>query len=301
MHRSFRRVVTVLALAIGLVGCSGSTDADPREAASESRRPILGGKRAKAYPEAALVDLIGGGEVVGACSGAVIAPRVVLTAGHCVHGFERWHVEAPYAGAASKGTRGATFDWKEDDDGPVDPTVHDVGLVFLASEIVLDAYPQLAGSALVKGTHVRNIGRIDDGELSDIDLFVSSEVPVSPGKTEGYPFDYVAPLTIEHGDSGGPVVLPGARPHTIVAVNSGGGGELEYLSRVDLVRAWILDQIEAHGGMQACPHDPCSTGKALSEGCNPCVKQVCAGDAFCCDEEWDGLCVEEATSCAKCP
>lgn len=44
-----------------------------------------------------------------------------------------------------------------------------------------------------------------------------------------------------------------------------------------------------------CAHSVCSTGSALALGCDPCVDQVCAQDPFCCDNEWDGLCVSQAS------
>ena len=48
-----------------------------------------------------------------------------------------------------------------------------------------------------------------------------------------------------------------------------------------------------------CAHDLCETGVALDPSCDPCVEvicddcDVCAVDAFCCENEWDVFCVEE--------
>jgi hypothetical protein len=42
-----------------------------------------------------------------------------------------------------------------------------------------------------------------------------------------------------------------------------------------------------------CPHDLCTTGAAMVSGCDPCVTQVCAADDFCCNNSWDGICVDE--------
>ena len=42
-----------------------------------------------------------------------------------------------------------------------------------------------------------------------------------------------------------------------------------------------------------CPHDRCIEGVALDKTCGACVAQICAADAFCCDVEWDNVCVEE--------
>ncbi|MBM4358722.1 MAG: hypothetical protein FJ096_11515 [Deltaproteobacteria bacterium] len=46
------------------------------------------------------------------------------------------------------------------------------------------------------------------------------------------------------------------------------------------------------GGSGTCAHDKCVTGVALSCG-DPCVNKVCAEDPYCCDTEWDSVCVGE--------
>ena len=125
--------------------------------------------------------------------------------------------------------------------GPVqvDPDEHDIGLVFLASPIQLQAYPLLAQKPLAAGAKVLNIGRIHHGQVSNSSLFVSKPVTVTPGSSLGFPYDYAAVDRIEPGDSGGPDVLPGAAPHTIVAVSS---------------------------------------GARLEAACDPCVAEVCSAD-----------------------
>jgi hypothetical protein len=52
-----------------------------------------------------------------------------------------------------------------------------------------------------------------------------------------------------------------------------------------------------------CPHDECTEGAALDEGCSACVEDICAQDPFCCQTAWDGLCVSEvSTICGNtCP
>ena len=57
----------LLAAAMALAGCTAHVHAG----------------RATAYPEAALVDVLRDGQLGAYCSGALIAPSVVLTAGHC--------------------------------------------------------------------------------------------------------------------------------------------------------------------------------------------------------------------------
>jgi hypothetical protein len=223
--------------------CLGTGDA-ARDDATQSD-DIIGGKTASQYPEAALVDIFDSGELIAACSGSVIAPKVVLTAGHCVHKFNEWRVTAPFAdGQTATVARGVTYDWKVASES-VDPSKHDIGLLILGNEINLSDYPRIATAPIAAGAKVRNIGRIQNGNLSDSALFVSKAITTEPGDEMGFPFDYGAMDEIESGDSGGPDVLPGAAPHTIVAVNSGANAETEVLARVDLVAAWIEKEVKA--------------------------------------------------------
>jgi len=45
-----------------------------------------------------------------------------------------------------------------------------------------------------------------------------------------------------------------------------------------------------------CSHDKCVIGPPQSIGCDPCVDLICAADAYCCEVEWDSICVSEVSS-----
>lgn len=50
-----------------------------------------------------------------------------------------------------------------------------------------------------------------------------------------------------------------------------------------------------------CAHDVCSQGSSLTASCSPCASTVCDADAFCCDDSWDNLCVQQAQElCGGC-
>ena len=45
-----------------------------------------------------------------------------------------------------------------------------------------------------------------------------------------------------------------------------------------------------------CDNDACSEGpggQPLAAGCDPCVAAVCGADPYCCNNDWDGICIGE--------
>jgi uncharacterized membrane protein YgcG len=258
----------ILALFASLPACAVQySDSEDPESLGEEAQPIKGGSLATDYPESVLLLMKVGGQPKELCSGSLIAPRVVITAGHCVHGFDSWSVTAPFAnGQTSVTATATTFDWNSGSDN-VDPNTHDVALVLLDTPINLASYPTIASSPLSDGSNVVNVGRINNGQLSYTALYKSKPLPISSGASVGYKFDYKANEVIEHGDSGGPVFVPGT--HTIVAVNSGGGGGTEILARVDLLHSWILQQVAAHGGSGSGSSSSSSSGSGGQGGGDP--------------------------------
>ena len=50
-----------------------------------------------------------------------------------------------------------------------------------------------------------------------------------------------------------------------------------------------------------CAHSECQTGGALEASCSTCAGDVCAMDDFCCNNEWDSICVDLAEgACPAC-
>lgn len=47
------------------------------------------------------------------------------------------------------------------------------------------------------------------------------------------------------------------------------------------------------GGGGTCTHDTCTVGDALDPSCGSCEADICAVDPFCCEVQWDSLCVQQ--------
>ncbi|HWB74175.1 MAG TPA: hypothetical protein VG755_04450 [Nannocystaceae bacterium] len=53
------------------------------------------------------------------------------------------------------------------------------------------------------------------------------------------------------------------------------------------------------GGSGNCDHDVCTAGTALDPTCGDCASTICSLDSFCCENEWDDVCVGHvADNCA---
>jgi hypothetical protein len=233
-----------------LIACvpPGADEIDDDEVAENDREYIIGGSPATSYPEAALVNMLSGGQIGSICSGAVIAPRVVLTAGHCVTGgWSGWQIIAPFSTHGQQGFKASSGATQYVSYGnSVNPNTADVGLVFTDKPMHLTSYPVVSKTSVADGSLLQNIGRINNGQASYSALFLGPQIAVKDGSWYGFPLSYTSTQKIQPGDSGGLVV--GAGSHTIFAVNSGVGGGTQILARVDLVYNWINQQVMAHGG-----------------------------------------------------
>jgi hypothetical protein len=51
---------------------------------------------------------------------------------------------------------------------------------------------------------------------------------------------------------------------------------------------------------RVCEHSLCASGGPLAANCDDCVSNICERDVFCCDTEWDSICISEvATFCSR--
>jgi integrase len=228
-------------VATALLGCSGP----PEDVVGNAASAIEMGSPATMYPEA--VYVLGGGFIP--CSGVVLAPRVVLTAGHCGTSKTTYVVTAPHAdNQVAHGVSG----WSPFTGNAA--KTPDVRLIFLDTPIQLASYPVLSKAEVSAGTRVVDIGRTRNGSINDND-YVSPPVEILGTATKlGFPFNYEAdPDISQDGDSGGPIELIGAEPHTVVAIVDTDTVEqgisettpIDMFARLDVVATEIQAEIAA--------------------------------------------------------
>jgi hypothetical protein len=52
-------------------------------------------------------------------------------------------------------------------------------------------------------------------------------------------------------------------------------------------------------GACSCGHTVCTQGAPLAWNCDPCVRQICDVDSYCCDTQWDATCVWNVTTLCR--
>ncbi len=235
--------------------------ANPVVAAPTGHAPIIEGEVSRA--DAPVVALaLRSGTIY--CSGTLVSPRVVVTAGHCLHGV------APPAKIFFGTDPGADGAFVPVELAMAHPDyaktrgLADIGLVILARPVTIPPVPlvdrNLASPAITGTVRLVGFGDTapqDPGQITGVKF--DREVPLT--KVSSYFLDYGVGACV--GDSGGPTL---ARDESgierLVGVISRGDSDcLVYGSstRVDLYRDWIASWI-ASADKATCELDMrCST------------------------------------------
>ena len=178
------------------------------------------------FPQDETVNVITDqGKTVGKCLGALVAPRVVLTASHCVHGDVNMTVDrALVANDKPVNVTRVLWDPQAARNGKVDTRHTDVAILVLEKPIQLPSYPLFATQGVAAGTIAMSTARTSKG-------LASYRIDVRP-VGDGY---YRSAHFAKPGDSGGPVYVGSGAQRRIIAVLSGGNDDIETLARVDVL------------------------------------------------------------------
>jgi len=218
--------------------------------------PIFKGQPTSGYAAVVEIEIRNDDGSIGLCSGTLIAPTVVLTAGHCL----AFGATAARILIFPDGVAGVIVDaarWEVDPDFDIDRlAVADVAALVLVAPIadvapvaLVDAppRPRAVGTIVGFGDDARGISGVKRSGRVRISRCPRAvrRVGIAPGQLDGsicWRPQRHRPDTC-HGDSGGPLLFGG----DLAGVTSGGfpdcPGTLSWDTSVAAVRPWIDDVV----------------------------------------------------------
>jgi hypothetical protein len=286
-----------------LVACDGAA---PVVSTSRATHAIIAGAENRMLP--AVGAILNGGQSF--CTGTLLAPKVVLTAAHCIDSARSannlaFRIELPANNANG-------YEWKTYAADPSLLTTHpnwdasqvkngyDIGFVILKEAVeATDAKPlpwnadtpidqsyvgqsiQFLGYGLVVSTKTQVVrAQVKMGALIPIEAIRNHEI-VTRGQG----------TSICHGDSGGPALLQMQGAWTVVGVNSYVTGTLAAPKRsacdgtgvpirTDSYKTYIQSIMQQYASNPCTTNEHCDAGKVCDTSTGACIANPC-GDGVC--------------------
>lgn len=274
---------TTAALALLSMGCGAADDAPLIGLDTRSDEIVRPSGEATTHPYACTIRMGAGG----ACSGALVARNVVLTASHCVSGASTFTVQCPYSGDTAPATGRESM---------MSPTGRlsfaggyirpesgsDVALIHLDRDVRATRFASVRLTNVGTGTRAYVIGRINNGSFTNR-LWVSPVINLvwryGPGNPP-YALGAATGLT-QPGDSGGPTF--DANTDEIIGVVSGGSSRSSMYGVVGAHAQWFTDTVTRWSGAPpagggATPPTPPTGDPPAVEVLSPADGAALAGD-----------------------
>lgn len=289
----------VILVCLVLIFASCGSTGEPGSTLGSTASPIVNGQNESGWPAAgALVASVPWGYMGSFCSAALIAPRWVLTAGHCVSWYEGMPLMPQfvkfYVGEDARGSKwsgpstGSLYQADQlvphPDYDPNDVNIgNDIGLIRLETEVI-GVEPLAINSAALRGQDLAaqvlyvGFGNSDGKNNTGSGVKRSTHMPITWIENDSYYTEPQGSGTC-YGDSGGPGILemaPGDwRAMGIVSAGTDLPGDEDpclvgfgIYTRVDAYASWIAE-------VTGIVLDDCSTGDVCF------CQEACQVDGSC--------------------
>ncbi len=322
--------LAVFALSLWTQGCKSSAPVPQPLQVATVGRPIINGQPDTVPFHDAVVGLYNN-DMSAMCTGTLVAPRVILTAGHCVAGSNPSHIQVCFGTDMNWGgdCTWVDVDYGEvhpayDRGGNIDPPRHDVAMLHLASSApggtqpipvlppnlkltAVDAYPNpitvtFSGFGLDENHQTGNkltislpLAQVCTGP-EDCFLSNNNAGGIAAAKTLGFLIEDGGPCS---GDSGGPVLVLRSGNWYVAGVNSYGDENCQIFNvGTDATAHWnfIQNFIDGADNRDLCDNP----GDDDNDGLADCNDPDCQDDYACTPPAWtsaDAVCHDPDHPC----